>query len=76
MKNIIDNPHFYKDNRYDGTFEDLMNQAVGGISKHKDSPRMHLWLPASATQSQVELVKKMIGDDTGRDCTDTGKSMQ
>ena len=49
MKNIIDNPHFYKDNRYDGTFEDLMNHAVGGISKHKDSPRMHLWLPASAT---------------------------
>lgn len=71
MNKEINNPHFYEDNRYDGTFEDLMNQAVGGISKHKDSPKMHLWLPSSATQDQIDLVKKMIGDDTGRDYTDT-----
>ena len=48
-----------------------MDQAVGGISKHKYPPRMHLWLPDTATQSQVELVKKIIGDDTGRDNTGT-----
>lgn len=66
MKETINNPHFYKDSRYDGTFEDLMNQAVGGISKHKYPPRMHLWLPATATQWQIDLVKKIIGDDTGR----------
>lgn len=71
MKNIEHNPHFYKDSRYDGTFEDLMNGAVGGISKHKDSPKMHLWLPASAHQWQIDLVKTMIGDDTGRDNTGT-----
>lgn len=71
MKNIIDNPHFYEDARHDRTFEDLMNQALGGISKHKDSPKMHLWLPASAKQWQIDLVKKIIGDDTGRDCADT-----
>jgi hypothetical protein len=51
MKNIINNPHFYEDRAYDKTFEDLMKQAVGGISKHKDSPRMHLWLPSTATQA-------------------------
>lgn len=67
----IRSPHFYEDCRYDGTFEDLMDQAVGGISKHKDSPKMHIWLPCSAKQWQVELVKKIIGDDTGRDNTDT-----
>ena len=67
MKHTIDNPHFYEDNKYDRTFEDLMNQAVGGI----DKPKMHLWLPSSATQAQIDLVKRMIGDDTGRDYTDT-----
>ena len=71
MKNIEHSPHFYKDSRYDGTFEELMNQAVGGISKRKDAPKMHLWLSPTATQAQVELVKKMIGDDTGRDNTST-----
>lgn len=50
MKEKIDNPHFYKDPRFDGTFEDLMDNAVGGISKHKDLPKMHLWLPDTATQ--------------------------
>lgn len=69
MKKMITNPHFYEDDKYDKTFADLMNHAVGGISKHKDSPKMHLWLPSSATQSQIELVKKIIGDDTGRDNT-------
>lgn len=71
MNNKINNPHFYEDCRYDNTFEDLMNQAVGGISKRKDTPKMHLWLPSTANQAQVELVKKMIGDDTGRNHTDT-----
>ena len=47
MKEIITNPHFYEDNKYDRTFEDLMDQAVGGI----DKPKMHLWLPSSATQA-------------------------
>lgn len=74
MKNIS-NPHFYKDCRYDETFEDLMDQAVGGISKHKYPPRMHLWLPPTATQAQVDLVKKMIGDDTGRDSTNTEQTV-
>ena len=71
MKNTISSPHFYRDCRYDGTFEDLMDQAVGGISKYKYPPRMHLWLPSSATQTQIDLVKKMIGDDTGRNHTNT-----
>jgi hypothetical protein len=51
MKNIEHSPHFYKDSRYDGTFEELMNQAVGGISKRKDAPKMHLWLSPTATQA-------------------------
>lgn len=25
MNKILNNPHFYKDNRYDGTFEQLMD---------------------------------------------------
>lgn len=57
----INSPHFYEDIRYDGTFEDLMDQALGGISKKKDSPKMHLWLPYSATQEQIELVKRICG---------------
>lgn len=58
----INNPHFYEDNTYDNvfTFEDLMNQCVGGADKPKEAPKMHLWLPASATKEQVELVKEMI----------------
>lgn len=52
-----------------------MDQAVGGISKHKYPPRMHLWLPPTATQAQVDLVKKMIGDDTGRDSTNTKQTV-
>lgn len=75
MKETINSPHFYKDDRYDGTFEDLMNQAVGGISKHKDTPKMHLWLPSSANEAQIGLVKRMIGDDTGRDNTSTEQPM-
>lgn len=75
MNKEISSPHFYRDDRYDGTFEDLMNQAIGGISKRKDLPKMHLWLPSSATQVQIELVKKMIGDDTGRNHTDTRQSL-
>ena len=71
MNNKINNPHFYEDCKYDGTFEDLMNQAVGGISKHSGLPKMHLWLPSSAKEWQVDLVKKIIGDDTGRDNTST-----
>lgn len=51
----LNNPHFYEDDGY--TFEDLMNDAVGGISK----PKMHLWLPPSATQGQIDLVKKICG---------------
>lgn len=73
MNNKIDNPHFYNDSRYDGTFEDLMNQAVGGISRHKDLPKMHLWLPSTATDWQIQLVERIIGDDTGRDSKDTGR---
>lgn len=51
----LDNPHFYEDDKY--TFEDLMNDAVGGVNKSK----MHLWLPSSATQEQIDLVKKICG---------------
>jgi hypothetical protein len=54
----INHPHYYRHSDY--TFEELMAQAVGGISKHKDTPKMHLWLPSDATEDQVNLVKKMI----------------
>jgi hypothetical protein len=59
ITNQINNPHFYEDNTYDNTFtfEDLMDCALGGIGK----PKMHLWLPASATQEQIDLVKKICG---------------
>ena len=52
--NQINNPHFYE-NTF--TFEDLMDCALGGI----DKPKMHLWLPSSATKEQIELVKKICG---------------
>ena len=55
----INHPHFYRHDEC--TFEELMNQSVGGISKRKDIPKMHLWLPSDATDDQIELVKKMIG---------------
>lgn len=56
--NQINSPHFYNDVAYDNapTFEDLMDCAVGGSNK----PKMHLWLSASATQEQIELVRRMI----------------
>ena len=56
----INHPHFYN-NSAEYTFEELMAQAVGGVSKNKDIPKMHLWLPSDATEDQVELVKKMLG---------------
>lgn len=55
----INHPHFYRHDEC--TFEELMNQSIGGISRHKDAPKMHLWLPSDATEDQVELVKKMLG---------------
>lgn len=51
----IENPHFYSDDEY--TFKDLMDDAVGGVNK----PKMHIWLPPSATQEQIDLVKKICG---------------
>lgn len=45
----INHHHFYEDNA-EYTFEELMNQSVGGISRHKDAPKMHLWLPSDATE--------------------------
>jgi hypothetical protein len=56
----INHHHFYENNA-EYTFEELMNQSLGGISKHKGTPKMHLWLPQNATEDQVKLVKKMIG---------------
>ena len=56
----INHHHFYEDNA-EYTFEELMNQSVGGISRRKDAPKMHLWLPSDATEDQVKLVKKMTG---------------
>ena len=57
MKEHIDNPHFYDNTSKEGTFEDLMDQCLGGINK----PKMHLWLPSNATPEQTELVKKICG---------------
>ena len=57
IMNQINNPHFYEDNRYDGTFEDIINAWLN--YENMTPPLMHLWLPASATQEQVELVKKI-----------------
>lgn len=59
----INNPHFYEDNAYDNvfTFEDLMNQCLGGADKPKEAPKMHLWLPFPRTQEQIEFVKKLCG---------------
>jgi hypothetical protein len=45
----INHPHFYENN-VEYTFEELINQSIGGISKHKDTPKMHLWLPKDATE--------------------------
>lgn len=56
----INHHHFYEDNA-EYTFEELMNQSVGGISRHKGALKMHLWLPSDATEDQVNLVKKMTG---------------
>lgn len=54
----INSPHFFKDTRYDGTFDDMINAWIN--FEKIDPPVMHLWLPASATKEQVELVKGMI----------------
>lgn len=54
----IKSPYFFKDTRYDGTFDDMINAWIN--FEKMDSPVMHLWLPASATKEQVELVKRMI----------------
>ena len=58
--NQIKNPHFYEDNAYDNvfTFEDLAYQM---LLNSTNEPKMHLWLPASATQEQIDLVKKICG---------------
>jgi len=58
IMNQINNPHFYEDSRYDGTFEDTINAWLN--YENMTPPLMHLWLPASATKEQVELVKKML----------------
>lgn len=57
----INSPYFYEDNSMKGTFEDLMNQSLGGADKPKETPKMHLWLPFPRTQEQIEFVKKLCG---------------
>ena len=53
------------------TFSDMAEYAKK-CATEEELKVMHLWLPQSATPEQIKLVNAIIGDDTGRDCKDTG----